>query len=796
MVYALWALAMLAGLAPRGVANDLLFLPLYFLAGLATLQAAGVRPGNPRAARGWQLVGLAWITSGVGAMMFTAAMQWESGPLHMAATVTYQLYYPLVLAGIWFLTELPAGRAGRSRLAVEGLIVMVATVILAWYCTFRFEDAYSSLGPYLNMLLVVFPGELAIALGATAVVHHASDVGQSRHLSLFSVGTLAAVVADFIYQHHALTGAAESAVIGDMLLALAAILVASAGMAATRAADRARCPAVPVGFALVPYLAILVVAALAVFQWWAPDQAHPALAGLVLGGAVLMGLLILRLRLAQGEFAREAHARAELDARFRALVQRSSDAVLVVDGEGRIRYANPPFSAMTGSLSADLTGRLLSELVTLDSTLGFSQGLSDPAEAQWVRWKTAGGREIDAKATDLTADPVIGGIVINARDVTEQTLLEAQLQQAHKLEAVGKFASSVAHDFNNVLAVISANLFFALRDQADQPSEELLQIEAATERAAALARQLTALGRPSAGATATLDLAAATRSMEKVLRLLLPSSIQTTVRTPAEPLVVRLDEARVEQILLNLAINARDAMPQGGRLEILVEATGDTGAWRGARVVVRDTGSGMAPEVLQHAFDLFYTTKESGIGTGLGLPSVRSIVRDIGGEVTLESEPGRGTAVIIELPLVAPRAVAPPPSAHARFTEGSGRVLVVDDDAAVRHVVARYLERVGYQVTEKGDGRAALEYLEWDPESIDLVLTDLVMPNMGGEALARAIATRWPQLGILCMSGTPGAVGSGDEPWSFERVIAKPAQLPMIAARVAEVLQRRDVHLS
>jgi two-component system cell cycle sensor histidine kinase/response regulator CckA len=514
----------------------------------------------------------------------------------------------------------------------------------------------------------------------------------------------------------------------------------------------------------------------------------------VLGGAALMGLLIVRLVVAQREFVAESRARMAQDARFRALVQRSSDAILVVCRAGRIRYASPPFGAMIGAIGTECSGRRLAELITFDPPDGLEAWLAQPETRPLVRWRTRDGRIIEALATDHTTDPSIGGVVINARDVSERTRLEAQLQQAQKLEAVGRFASSVAHDFNNVLTVISANLHFLLGGVGGQGGDELAQMETAAARGAALARQLTALSRPAPAKAATVELVAAVRAIERTLKILLPSSIQTTVTVPSTTVVVALDDVQVEQILLNLALNSRDAMLEGGRLHVRLDladpapevAVGNEVPW--ARLSVRDTGCGMSPEVMAQALEPFFTTKGPSRGTGLGLSSVQTIVTEAGGRLELYSGPDTGTMVTIWLPLTGVSVPATSARARPPVPKGEGRLLVVDDEPAVRRIVARYLTGAGYQVVEMEDGRAALEFLDAHAGTVNLVLTDLVMPRMSGQELASRITDRWPHLPLLFMSGTPGVIAGRSEAWASTPVIAKPLELTEVATRVAEAL--------
>jgi PAS domain S-box-containing protein len=793
-LYGVWTVAMLAGVVPRGLTNDFLFFPLYLAAGLSCWHGARAHSASPSTARGWRLVGVAWLTSALGAALMSIAWAGPVPALDVASTAAYQLYFVFALLGFWRLMRLPAGAAARARLVVDGLIVVVATSILAWYWVFRFDIESSALLNYLKLLLVMFPGELAVALGAVCIVHQPAEASARRALSFLSVATITAVVADFIYEYHALIGAAWAGPVGDLILGFAAVLVATAGLSNPRSSGGS---ALSLGLALAPYMATALVGALAICEWWLPDTEHPALAGLVLGGAILMGLMIARLVVAQKEFAREASARAEQDARFRALVQQSSDATLLVDRQGVIRYASPAFGVIVGAPEASYVGRRLAALVSFDPPDGLDAWLASPEARPLVRW-TIADRAIEATATDHSADPAIGGIVISARDVTRRARLEAQLQQAQKMEAVGRFASSVAHDFNNVLTVIGGNLEFLRLTGAGQ-SSELDQVQAAADRGAALARQLTALSRPRAATAGSVDLVAAVAAVDHTLGLLLPSSIQGTVILPDSVLTVGLDEVQAEQILLNLALNSRDAMPDGGQLVIRLsecgpppDATeGQRGPW--ACLTVSDTGTGMSADVMARAFEPFFSTKEPSRGTGLGLASVREIVAAANGRVALDSQLNAGTTVTVLLPLVGDLARDSGDRPKASVPDGQGHVLVVDDEAAVRQIVARYLSRVGYEVEEREDGLAAVDYLNAHPGEVQLVLTDLVMPRMSGVELASRVAEQWPQIRVLLMSGTPGVMEGRSEPWASAPVITKPVVLAEVAQRIAEALRAEPV---
>lgn len=790
LVYAAWVVVMLAGAARRGIVNDLLFLPLYLGPAWLSFRAGSARSDEPRLARGWKLVGAAWLGSALGSLAWILYRAWPSAGFDAVGWLSYNLYYPLSLLGLWHFFEMPARGDSRIRLGVECLIVAVATVVLAWYFVFRFDEASREFWPFLQSVGVLFLGEWLLLIGATAVLHRPARHADAGSLTMFGIAILAAGVADFIYQQSMLVPSAWSGPTGDLLLAFAATLVMMAAWRTSvrRTSVNGSRPAVAVGLALLPYLAVGVVAALLVLESTKAKLGNGPIAGLIVGGALLLVLVIGRLLVAQREYAHEAGARAAQDARFKSLVQRSSDGILVLDRAGQIGYASPAFCRMVGASEAAVVGRRLADFGCPDQTIDITTWLETSAARPLGKWRigrVGAWREVEAIATDMPNESVAADIVVNIRDVTERIRLEALLIQAQKLEIVGRLSSSIAHDFNNLLMVISGNLELARLSEARGESADLGVIEAAARRGAALARQLLSLSRPTEPSLRVVDLSAAVRTVEPTLRNVLPSSITLTVNTRTVPAPVLLDEVQAEQVLLNLALNARDAMPTGGTLDVSVEVGHDGDR---AFLTVSDTGMGMSGETLAHAFEPFFTTK-SGRGTGLGLPTVRRIVTGAGGRADIVSGEGTGTTARIQLPLVATIEEAETPRRPAPV-RGAGHVLVVEDDPAVRRLLVRQLTRVGYTVAEASDGRIALEVLRAALTPVDVVLTDLVMPNMGGEALTRQLAKEFPALPVLCMSGTPGLATDGGEPWSADLIIAKPADLGMVTRRIADAMTR------
>jgi CheY-like chemotaxis protein len=373
------------------------------------------------------------------------------------------------------------------------------------------------------------------------------------------------------------------------------------------------------------------------------------------------------------------------------------------------------------------------------------------------------------------------------------------------MEAVGRLAGGVAHDFNNLLTAISGYAHLVLDKLArnHRARGDVEEIRDAAERAATLTRQLLAFSRRQLLQPRILDLRGVLADLQKMLRRIIGEDVRLTTRLGPEPASVHADRGQVEQVILNLAVNARDAMPQGGILtletaQVVLDATyarTHLGVKSGRYVLlaVSDSGCGMAEDVRRRAFEPFFTTKEEGKGTGLGLSTVYGIVQQSGGTIWVYSEEGHGTTFKIYLPLVeAEGEPTPPPPPAAVELAGQGTILVVEDEPAVRRLAARILRDHGYQVLEAEDPDAARELFAKHAAAIDLVVTDVVMPGSLGPALVAELRTSRPELPALYTSGyTEGAV--------FEREVLEPGapflQKPFMpeafARAVAELLARR-----
>lgn len=351
------------------------------------------------------------------------------------------------------------------------------------------------------------------------------------------------------------------------------------------------------------------------------------------------------------------------------------------------------------------------------------------------------------------------------RDVTEQLRLQEQLRNAQQLEAIGRLAGGVAHDFNNILSIIMGHgeLLLATAGGDERVRNGLEQIRRAGERAASLTQQLLAFSRKQVLQPKVLDLNEAVADVEKMLSRVIGEDIELVAKLHPSLISVKADPGQIEQVLMNLAVNARDAMPQGGKLAMetsQVEISEEQGrhldlpAGRYVMLTVADTGHGMDASTLSHVFEPFFTTKPVGKGTGLGLATVYGIVKQSGGGIQVESEPGRGTAFRICLPAAEGEARAPQERAgNEKVAGGSETILVVEDEPDLRELTRIFLEGYGYKVLEAAGAEKAIETSEYSSEPIHLLLTDVIMPGMSGRQLAEKILSKRPQTKIVYMTG-------------------------------------------
>jgi PAS domain S-box-containing protein len=463
---------------------------------------------------------------------------------------------------------------------------------------------------------------------------------------------------------------------------------------------------------------------------------------------------------------------------YRALFEQSADAILIIDGDRfvdcnqatveMLRYASKEELLRTHpsqlSPATQPDGRDSFTKANEMIAIAFEQGSH---RFEWDHRRADG--EVFPVEVLLTAVPYGDRSILHVvwRDITERKQLEAQLRQTQKLEAIGKLAGGIAHDFNNLLVAILGNAEL-LAGQVEGRADLLdlvNEVRSAAERAADLTRQLLTFSRDQLIRPRPVDLELTMERLEKLLRRLIGEDVGLVTEHAGGPLVVHADPGQVEQVVVNLVTNARDAMPAGGTVTVAlrevvldrasVVALGALSTGRHAELTVTDTGTGMPPEVVKKAFDPFFTTKPVGQGTGLGLATAFGIVRQSGGTICIESEAGQGTVVRVLLPLVAAEESADEPALHETPpARGQGEtVLVVEDEPAVIAFVVRLLLEHGYQVLCATNGREALELYGRHGDEIDLVFTDTVMPEMGGPELVARLRDQPRPPRVLMTSG-------------------------------------------
>ncbi len=390
------------------------------------------------------------------------------------------------------------------------------------------------------------------------------------------------------------------------------------------------------------------------------------------------------------------------------------------------------------------------------------------------------------------------------REIAERKQIEQDLRLAQRLESVGRLAGGIAHDFNNILVVILSHAALLQRDlrAADLPelAEQAREIGAAGDRAAALTRQLLTFSRGHPTRQRPTDLVELLGSLGSMLSRLIGEDIDFELDLPPGPITVQADQSQIEQLVVNLAANARDAMPSGGalRVELSRHAHGksdvlprlESGSYAAIRVI--DTGEGMTPEQLERAFDPFYTTKPPGSGSGLGLATVHSIAEQCGGGATIESALAEGTTVSVLLPLCSAEPVSaelPPPASEA--LEGSETILLAEDEDAIRTLMCNALEQCGYHVLRAADGSAALEIAQSYDSNIDLVITDVVMPRLSGPDFVQQLQEIRPGTKVIFMSGyaQDGTVSGATVDASAE-ILEKPFSPDVLLSSVRKLLDR------
>jgi PAS domain S-box-containing protein len=506
---------------------------------------------------------------------------------------------------------------------------------------------------------------------------------------------------------------------------------------------------------------------------------------------------------------------AEASARLAAIVESSADAIISKSLDGIILTWNAAAEQMYGYPAEEVVGRSIYIVVPEElekeerDILRKVAAGGNVAHYETIRSRRDGSRiQISLSISPIqdTSGKVIAASSVQ-RDITEKKQAEELLRQTSKMEAIGALAGGLAHDFNNQLHALSGFAHFVGRDPGLGPAarQDLQEIQKLAERMASLTRQLLAFARQQVLSPETLDLNTAVDDTRPMLQRLIGSNMQISLQLAQGPKWVRVDRAQLTQVLLNLVINARDAMPAGGRLIIQTETLEvspnqvidrlgkavEPGAY--AELKVSDTGEGIRAEHLPHIFEPFFTTKEVGQGTGLGLATVEGIVSQTGGHIQVTSTVGKGTTIRILLPLTSEPAPKPlEGSPDPTSPRHMARILVVDDEDPVRAVISRTLQGEGYEILGARHGKEALYYIDQVGGAIDVVIADLVMPEMGGHTLTEQLAERYPNIPVVWMSGHPREIENHNSAANKARAfLQKPVSPHRLLQVISQVLHRQ-----
>jgi len=512
-----------------------------------------------------------------------------------------------------------------------------------------------------------------------------------------------------------------------------------------------------------------------------------------------------------GSTARAEEALRDSEERFQGLLDATPAAVLMVEEDGRVAYVNERAAGIFGHQRSELLGRPVEDLIPSRFRLRHPTHRSGYARDPATR-SMGQGRDLAGLRRDGTEFPVEVGlssfvsgerryVIAVVADITARKALEERLHQAQKMESIGRLAGGVAHDFNNLLTVISgfADMLSLELPEGTPIQDDVAAIKGAAEQATALTQQLLAFSRRQILQPKVLDLNDSVRRLEPMLGRLIGEHIQLDVRLGDRSGSVRVDPAQLEQVVLNLAINARDAMPDGGRLTIETQAIDldpeytltrrDVSPGRYAMLTVADTGIGMDEATAQRIFEPFFTTKEMGHGTGLGLATIYGSVRQHGGHVAVESAPGKGSTFNVYLPIADEQATPDGDTETGPLPRGNETILVVEDSPGVRELTRTVLVRQGYDVLIATRGDEAIATLEEVRGRIDLLVTDVVMPGLSGFALAGAAREMVPGLRTLFLSGyAEEALGPEARITGPDGFLAKPFTPDALARRVREML--------
>jgi PAS domain S-box-containing protein len=498
-------------------------------------------------------------------------------------------------------------------------------------------------------------------------------------------------------------------------------------------------------------------------------------------------LLVRSIRYAS-ERGRALEALERREEHYRSLIEHSLDLISILSQDGTVRYASPSHERLLGYQVDELVGRNVLCFIHPDDAACVQSALVNGNNGRAVECRVfhrdGSVRVLESFSRDLSHVAGVSGMVVNSRDITERKRLQEQLHHSQRLEAVGRLAGGVAHDFNNLLMIITgySQMLLDAMHPSDPARLDLEQVVKASERASDLTRQLLAFSRRQGVRASLVDLNALVREMDRMLRRMLGEDIEFVPKLAPDLKAVRADPGQIEQVILNLVVNARDAMPRGGRL-VLETCNASEPPRESVSLCITDTGTGMDGPVLSRMFEPFFTTKEH--GTGLGLATSYGIVKENGGEIRVDSVVGKGTTFCIDLPVAHQNADLLEKPLAKEVVRGSETILLVEDEDGVRRVVEAMLTRNGYDVLPFASSKDALAAAVQHEGVIHLLITDVIMPGMNGPVMAESLLEERPNMKVLYVSGY-GDISPANGHAHF---LQKPFSNEELATKVRELLK-------
>ena len=745
-----------------------------------TLARAAAREDLPRAFRSaikWMAAGLIAVSTASTYVLVTEVLiPHAEGILSLGlADLLFMSAYPLILIGQLRLPRASTSTLGRLRFLADSAVFVSGVAMPLWILALR-----PALGTRNGMEALVslgFPGLAFIGIMiANAVLLRATPLPSRRAFNLILGGMAISWLADLVFALR-VTDGLRIPNLGHLANTINALSLLAVGIGAWwLRTDPVRARGLqPVPYSPIPLLTITVVS-LWMVRYLQVFPVTPGTLSTVLGYLIVM---VFALLFREGLAARDSYRHASetvtsaLSARFEALVKHATDLIMVIDPQGRLRYASPgavPFldAGPGGVLDLPLERQLHPEDVE-----GWRDFLAELATqpvsrltGQW-RMRTPGGewRQFEVTGRNLLEDPDVAGLVINAWDITDRRALESQLFQEMKMGALGRLAGGMAHDFNNLLGAILGNVELASLSASDPPrlQERLGRIQEAAGRMGALTGRLLSFSRRPGNPQAVLEPQDVLAGCLQRLQAALGGAIDLKVAVEQDAWSLEANPEDLFQTLLALAQNARDAMPDGGSFTLSLRnaETPDSdqrlfllpGTGPYLLLELEDTGHGMDAQVLGHLFEPFFSTKGQMKGVGLGLIGVYGFMNACQGGIGIRSAPGKGTTVSLWFPRVSPRRAPAPQPLPAPTLEGSESILLVEDEEAVREAVRELLDSFGYQVFEAGNADQARAFLARHPGPLDLLVTDVMMPGDSGPKLAAEVVKTRPELRVLYISG-------------------------------------------